>query len=152
MDWEKLITNAGLPGLMLGVLYLIAKLAIASNERQAAAKLAVEERIQTERVKVEDKKADALTVVITSLVVKMENHHSQELEWHNANTRDLSQLMGHFGLIGQSQNQQEPAPEDRDWEETSPGGHRIPKQKRAPTNPTMRAIQTGYGPLKPGNR
>lgn len=114
MDWEKLLYNVGLPGVMLMVIYSIAKLGIASWEKN-----------QSERNKVEDKKADALTIALTSLSTKLDYHHTSELGWHNDNTRALAEIRGRMGI------QQ---PEDFEEDEyTSPGGTR--KQPRPASQP-----------------
>jgi hypothetical protein len=71
MDGMELAEKFGLPGLMLIVIAYIAKLWIASNER-----------VQMDRTKVEDKKADAMTAALASLSGKVDAHHTADLEAH----------------------------------------------------------------------
>ena len=71
----KDVAQFGLPGLMIVAIYLIitgvGKAWIASNER-----------IQMERIKVEDKKADALVTALTSLGSKVDAHHTMDIQSH----------------------------------------------------------------------
>ncbi len=75
MDVEKFATNFGLPGLLIACIYLIVttlgKQWVASNER-----------IQMERIKVEDKKADALVAALTTLAAKVDAHHTMDIQSH----------------------------------------------------------------------
>lgn len=71
MDWSTLAEKFGLPGLMLAAIYAIAKLWIASSER-----------VQLERVKVEDKRADAMVTALTTLGGKVDAQHTANLQSH----------------------------------------------------------------------
>lgn len=83
MDWEKFALNFGLPGLMLGVIFAIAKLWIASSER-----------IQLERVKVDDKRADATVAALTSLGGKIDSHQIADIKSHQEMAEGLAELHG----------------------------------------------------------
>lgn len=81
MDWEKFASNFGLPGLMLVGLYLIARYGIAAWERTTL-----------ERIKVEDKRADAHVAALTSLNGKVDAHHQTVLQNHTADLQSHSEI------------------------------------------------------------
>lgn len=82
MDWEK-FGNYGLPGLMLVAIVYIVKAWLASNER-----------VELERVKVEDKKADAMASALTSLSGKIDTHHTVDLQSHQEMSNGIFELHG----------------------------------------------------------
>lgn len=90
MDWEKLGSTFGLPGLMLVGIYMIARFGIAAWER-----------ISMERVKVEDKRADATVAALTSLSGKIDNHHTDDLQSHQDMAEGIANLHGKIdGVLG----------------------------------------------------
>jgi uncharacterized protein YlxW (UPF0749 family) len=95
MDWEKAATNFGLPGLMLVLIYALIRLWMASNERVEQGKRAVE----LEKVKVEDKKADAMASALTSLSGKIDSHHTNDLQSHEKMSSELANLHGKIDTI-----------------------------------------------------
>jgi hypothetical protein len=80
----------GLPGLMLMAMVAIIKLWIASNERIEQGKRVVD----VEKVKVEDKKADAMAAALTSLSGKIDTHHTNDLQSHSEMSGDIRELHG----------------------------------------------------------
>lgn len=94
MDAEtgKALLNFGLPGVMLGVIFLLVKMWIASNEKLEAAKLASQEKIELERIRVEDKKADAMVAAFTSLGTKIDAHHTLDIQSHSELSRDIGEI------------------------------------------------------------
>ena len=83
MDWEALAKNFGLPGLMLGAMIYGWRLWVASNER-----------VQLEKVKVEDKKADAMAGALTSLSGKIDTHHTIDIQSHTDLATGIAELHG----------------------------------------------------------
>lgn len=87
MDWEKLATNFGLPGLMLVVFGYVAltlgKLWISSAERT-----------KVEEIKVEDKKAEAMTSALTSLSGKIDSHHTTDIQSHQSLAVGIGEIKG----------------------------------------------------------
>ena len=81
-NWTT-VANFGLPGLMLMFAWLIAKTWIASSERVAM-----------EKVKVEDKKADAVVSAMTSLSGKIDSHHTADIQSHTALAVGIGELRG----------------------------------------------------------
>lgn len=79
-EWQ----NFGIAGLLIFAILTIAKLWISSAER-----------VQMERTKVEDKKADAMASALTSLSGKIDTHHTADILSHNALDRGISELKGH---------------------------------------------------------
>jgi hypothetical protein len=95
MDWEKVGTNFGLPGLMLGAIVFLIRLWMQSNERIEAGKRAVD----LEKVKVEDKKAEAMASALTSLSGKIDSHHTNDLQSHEKMSSELANLHGKIDTI-----------------------------------------------------
>ena len=81
-NWT-ILTNFGLPGLMLGALLFIAKAWIAKSER-----------VEMERIKVEDKKADAFIATLNSLAAKIDAHHTLDIQSHSALGAAIAELRG----------------------------------------------------------
>jgi hypothetical protein len=88
MDWEQLAANFGLPGLMLGAIVIITKLWITSNEK-----------IQLEKTKVEDKKADndskkadAMVTALTTLSSKIDSHQVADITSHREMAVGIAEL------------------------------------------------------------
>jgi hypothetical protein len=81
-NWT-ILTNFGLPGLMLGALLFIAKAWIAKSER-----------VEMERIKVEDKKADAFIATLNSLAAKIDAHHTLDIQSHSALGSAIAELRG----------------------------------------------------------
>lgn len=77
MDIEKIAINFGIPGLLIAAIYLtvttLGKMWVQSNER-----------IQMERIKVEDKKADAMVSALASLASTVAAHHTADIQSHQA--------------------------------------------------------------------
>lgn len=90
MEWKELATNFGLPGLMIAAAVVIIKQWFASNERIEQGKRAVD----LEKVKVEDKKADAMASALTSLSGKIDTHHTNDLQSHTEMSGDIRELHG----------------------------------------------------------
>jgi hypothetical protein len=90
MDWEKFAANFGLPGLMLLAIVTLIRLWMASNERIEQGKRAVE----VEKVKVEDKKADAMASALSSLSGKIDAHHTNDLQSHADMASGIANLHG----------------------------------------------------------
>lgn len=90
MDWANLAEKFGLPGLMLilfGYAFVnVGKIWIASRER-----------IETDRIKVEDKKADATVAALISLGGKLDAHHTVEMQNHAAQSSALARIDGQLG-------------------------------------------------------
>lgn len=87
---ESLLTNFGIAGALLLCIFILGKLWIASNER-----------VQMERVKVDDKradaegkKADAFTTAITTLSGKVDNHHTLDIQSHGEIKSGISEIRG----------------------------------------------------------
>lgn len=116
VDWAA-VTNFGLPGLMLAALVWVAKAWIASNER-----------IQLERVKVEDKKADAMITALNGLGAKVDAHHTLDIQSHAALASGIAELRGQVT-------------EAISWQERTPV-----------ENPRQTPAAGGYGPQRPGSR
>jgi len=95
MDLEKLATNFGLPGVMLAIIYALIRLQMQSNERIESGKREVEK----EKVKVEDKKADAMAAALTSLSGKIDAHHTNDLQSHEKMSSELANLHGKIDTI-----------------------------------------------------
>ena len=100
MDWANIAEKFGLPGLMLVLfswaLVNVAKWWIASNER-----------IQVDRIKVEDKKADATVAALISLSGEIRSHHTVEMQNH----ADLSGKIGRLeGSVAEAIAWQERTP------------------------------------------
>jgi hypothetical protein len=83
MDWEALAKNFGMPGLMLGAMIYGWRLWVASNER-----------VQLEKVKVEDKKAEAMAGALTSLSGKIDLHHTTDIQSHQEMAEGIAELHG----------------------------------------------------------
>jgi hypothetical protein len=90
MDWEKFALNFGLPGLMLVAIGYVMKMWIASNEK-----------VQLERIKVEDKKtdvdskrADAMVTALTTLSGKIDNHQVTDIKSHQEMAEEIAGLHG----------------------------------------------------------
>lgn len=81
MDWEKFFDKFGLPGLILVGLYMLARFGIAAWKS-----------IELERIKVQDKQADANIAVLTSLGGKIDNHHNQDIDSHSEMSESLASL------------------------------------------------------------
>lgn len=101
-NWT-ILTNFGLPGLMLGVLFLIAKAWIAKSER-----------VEMERIKVEDKKADAFVSTLNSLAAKIDAHHTLDIQSHSAIGSAIAELRGQVT-------------EAISWQERTPVEHKTPQ-------------------------
>ena len=102
MDWTAL-ANFGLPGIMLGVLVLIANNWIKSNER-----------IRMREIDVEDRKADTFATSITSLAGKVDAHHTADIQSHNQLGQDIAEIRGKLDeAIG--------------WQERTPVEHNTPR-------------------------
>lgn len=82
MDWT-VAQNLGLPGVMLLVIFAIAKMWIASSERR-----------DMERIKVEDKRADGMVAALTSLNGKVDAHHTLDIQSHAAIGTGIAELRG----------------------------------------------------------
>lgn len=81
-NWT-ILTNFGLPGVMLGILFFIAKAWISSNERA-----------QMKRLEVEDKKADAFAASLNVLGGKIDAHHTADIQSHQAIATSVAELRG----------------------------------------------------------
>jgi hypothetical protein len=90
MDIEKIAINFGLPGVMLFAIVSLIKLWMTSTERIEAGKRAVE----LEKVKVEDKKADAMASALTSLSGKIDAHHTNDLQSHQEMASEIANIHG----------------------------------------------------------
>lgn len=115
MDWEKFAGNYGLPGLMIVALIYVMKMWLASTER-----------IELEKVKVEDKKADAMAAALTSLSGKIDTHHTSDLQSHTEMSGDIREL---HGKIDQALIDRTPV---RGVQQVEPGGYYSGRPK---TNP-----------------
>jgi hypothetical protein len=116
MDWQQFATQFGLPGVMLLAIIGIAKLWLASHEK-----------LELERIKVEDKKADAMTAALTSLSGKLDSHHTIDLQSHRDLGEGIARIEGALGF------RHEPTPV---------GGGTFPEtgERRTPS---------AYGPQRP---
>lgn len=123
MDWANLAEKFGLPGLMLilfGWAFVnIGKLWIASNER-----------IQSDRIRVEDKKADATVAALTSLSGKLDAHHTVEMQNHAVMSSTVGRIEGQLA-------------EALAWQE------RTPVEVPRPTPPRAQTGGGFYPPRKP---
>lgn len=90
MDLEKLAVNFGLPGLMLAAIVLVVREWMKSIERIEAEK----RKVDIERVKVEDKKADAMASALTSLSGKIDAHHTVDIQSHTSLATEIAELHG----------------------------------------------------------
>ena len=86
MDWS-LAKDFGLPGLLILVIGFVTltlgKLFIASAER-----------VQLERVKVEDKRADATVAALTTLNGKIDANHTANLQGHQEIATGIAEIRG----------------------------------------------------------
>ncbi len=82
MDWTAL-SNFGLPGLMLGFLYVVGTKWIASSER-----------IAMRRIDVEDKKADAMVAALGTLTTQVNSHHTLDIQSHAALGAGIAEIRG----------------------------------------------------------
>lgn len=99
MDWEKLASNFGLPGVMLAAIAYVMRMWIASNERNELVKSASNERIEMARLKVEDKKADAMATAFGTLSSKIDSHHTDDLQSHSEMAEGIANLHGAFAAF-----------------------------------------------------
>lgn len=81
MDWASFVDKLGLPGLMLGILWTVAKMWIESSER-----------IALERIKVEGKRADATVVAMTSLSGKIDAHAMRDIQSHQEMATGIAEI------------------------------------------------------------
>lgn len=114
-NWT-ILTNFGLPGVMLGVLFFIAKAWIAKSER-----------VETKRIEVEDKKADAFVSTLNALAAKIDAHHTLDIQSHSALGAAIAELRGQVT-------------EAISWQERTPVEQPAPRSAGA------------YGPARPGTR
>lgn len=89
MDWQQFATNFGLPGLLIGVWYLLQSKRDAGvqslEEKKLAGRQSLEEHklgLEERRLGVEEKKAEALASALTSLSGKVDSHHTLDLQSH----------------------------------------------------------------------
>lgn len=115
MDAKEIATNFGLPGLMMIAIYAIAKLWIASNER-----------VQMERVKVDDKRADATVAALTSLSGKLDAHHTVDLQGHQELATGIARVEGKLDTLY----------------EFTPVNQPVPSRKQTPAS----GVPAGYYP------
>ena len=128
MDWGNLADKFGLPGLMI-VLFAwsfvnVGKLWIASNER-----------IQGDRIKVEDKKADAFTSALSSLSGEMRAHHTVEMQNHTTLTGHIAEIRGSVS-------------EALAWQDRTPVESPVPRMRRSESSVSDPA-KGYYPPRKP---
>lgn len=83
MDWQQFATNFGLPGLLIGVWYLL------QSKRDAAT-----EKIENRKLDIEDKKAEAFTTALTVLGTKIDGHHTLDLESHRELGEGIAEIKG----------------------------------------------------------
>lgn len=119
MDWAQLAQNFGLPGLMLGTLLFIAKLWVQSNEK-----------VQMERIRVEDKKADATVLALTSLSAKIDTHHTLDIKSHAELGEGIAEMHGKLDEVIASRERSTPI-------------EGLPIQRSTPTS---------YGPMRPSTK
>ena len=123
MDWANLAEKFGLPGVMLAafgyVFVLLGKQWISSNER-----------IQTDRIRVEDKKADGVVSALTSLSGEIRSHHTVEMQNHAELKAAVSRLDGSVS-------------EALAWQE------RTPVETPRPSQPRAASAGGYYPPRKP---
>lgn len=89
MDWAA-VANFGLPGIMLAFLFLVVKAWLASQEKIATGKLENER----ERIKVEDKKADAIVNALGMLTTQVNSHHTLDIQSHAALSNGIAEIRG----------------------------------------------------------
>ncbi len=89
MDWTAL-SNFGLPGIMLGFLFLTVRAWLASQERIAEGRRVVD----MERIKIEDKKADAMVVSLGTLTTQVTSHHTLDIQSHAALGAGIAEIRG----------------------------------------------------------
>ena len=118
MDWEQLATNFGLPGLMLAAIFAIAKLWIASSER-----------VQMERVKVEDKRADATVAALTSLGGKLDAHHTADLQGHQELAAGIARVQGSLDTLYEFTPVNQPIPRRQTPGQGVPAGYYAQRPK-----------------------
>ncbi len=94
-NWT-ILTNLGLPGVMLGILFFIARAWIASNERT-----------QMKALEVQDKKADAFAASLNVLGGKIDAHHTADIQSHQALATGIAELRGQ---VSEAINWQERTP------------------------------------------
>lgn len=90
MEWKEIATNFGLPGLMIAAAVVVIRQWFAMAERVETGKRGVE----LERIKVEDKKADAMAAALTSLSGKIDAHHTNDLQSHTDMAEGIANLHG----------------------------------------------------------
>lgn len=90
MDWQQFATNFGLPGLLIGVWYLLQSKRDAGSLGLEEKKLAIEER----KLAIEDKKADAIVTAVTGLSTKIDTHHTLDLESHRELGEGIAEIKG----------------------------------------------------------
>lgn len=90
MDLQAFVTNFGLPGLLIGVFFLLTK---ARDERQAKLderKLEIEEK----RIDAAFAQAQAMATGFTALVTAMANNHAADIESHSELAAAIAELKG----------------------------------------------------------
>lgn len=132
MEIENFIQNFGLPGLLIGVFYLLVR---AQNDRQSKTddrKLTIEEK----RVEGMFEQARAMATGFTALVQAMASNHTADIESHSDLGAAIAELRGKVD-------------EAIAWRESITPIGEPPRPPRARTNPQGLPI-TGYHiPRKP---
>lgn len=131
MDLQAFVTNFGLPGLLIGVFFLLTK---ARDERQAKLderKLDIEEK----RVDAAFRQAEAMATGFTALVTAMANNHAQDITSHSELGEAIAELRGKVD-------------EAIAWRESSTPVTTPPKPPREHPRPQSRPGGY-YGPSKP---
>ncbi len=82
MDWTAL-ANFGLPGIMLGFLFLVVRAWLASQDK-----------IEMERIKVEDKEADGIVNALGALTTQINSHHTLDIQSHAALSNGIAEIRG----------------------------------------------------------
>lgn len=129
MEWKEIATNFGLPGLMIAAAVVIIRQwfiysrgvetdKIASNERIEEGKRAVE----LERIKVEDKKADAMAAALGSLSGKIDTHHTSDLQSHSEMASEIGNIHGKLDQALIDRTPVRGVPHYADRPKTTPGG------------------------------
>lgn len=90
MDLQAFVTNFGLPGLLIGVFFLLTK---ARDERQAKSD---ERKLELDEKRIDGlfRQAEAMATGFTALVTAMANNHAADIESHSELAAAIAELKG----------------------------------------------------------
>lgn len=83
MDWQALAQNFGLPGLLIGVWYLL------QSKRDSA-----NEKLENRKLDIEDKKAEAFAVALGAIGAKIDAHTTMDLQSHRELGEGIAEIRG----------------------------------------------------------